>query len=222
MWKKNANKKIKTAWYWFAVSCCRLFCRVFFRLRVCGKKNIPQKGPFLIISNHQSFLDPIFCGIPLNRQLHFLARDSLFVNRFFGRLLTSVNTIPVKRGQADLTAVKAVIAKLKEGYGVCLFPEATRSPDGKIAPFKPGLGLLCRKGNAAIVPTVIDGAFECWPKHQKIFKAGKKILLSYGKPITTEQAQNMTNEQLAENLTDILRQMQKECRLKQGKKPFSY
>jgi len=183
---------------------------------------VPTKGAFVLISNHQSFLDPLFCGTPLKKHLHFLARDTLFTNRFFGWLLSSVNTIPVRQGEADLPAIRKVIAKLKEGYSVCLFPEGTRTSDGKITPFKPGLGLLCRRGQAAIVPVVIDGAFECWPRHKKIFSPGSEIVICYGECITAEQVKEMTDMELAKNLTDMLRRMQNDCRIKHGKEPYEY
>lgn len=215
------KEKIKAKWFWLARWICRVFCILFFRVRTCGAENIPDKGAFLLVSNHQSYLDPIFCGVPIKRHLHFLARDSLFKNWFFGALIASVNSIPVKRGQADLAAMRSVIDKLKKGAGVCLFPEGTRSTDGKIAQLKPGLGLLCRRGNAAVVPVVIDGAFECWPRHKKVFLPGE-VFICYGKAISAEQAKNMGDSKLAEFLTDKLRRMQSKSRLKQGKKPYDY
>ncbi len=151
---------------------------MFFRLHVYGKENVPEEGSLILISNHQSFFDPLLCGIYLKRPLYFLARDTLWKNRLFGKIISSVNTIPVRRGEADLSAMRTIIRKLKAGNGVCLFPEATRTKDGKISPFKPGFGLLCRRGKAAVVPVVIDGAFECWPKHKKFFSPGSKIAIS--------------------------------------------
>ncbi len=176
----------------------------------------------MLVSNHQSFLDPIFCGAPPKRHLCFLARDTLFRNWFFGPLITSVNSIPVKRGQADISTMKKVIGKLQEGRGVCLFSEGTRTSDGRIQPIKSGLGLLSKRGNAAIVPVVIDGAFECWPRTQKLFSPGGSVIVHYGKVISAEQVKEMSNKKLTQLLTDTLRQMQTECRLEQGKKPYSY
>ena len=121
-----------------------------------------------------------------------------------------------------MAAMKTIISKLKQGNGVCLFPEATRSRDGRIATFKPGFGLLCRRGGAAVVPVVIDGAFECWPKHKKIFSPGGRITICYGKCISAEQVKKMGDRELAKVLTDTLRQMQNDCRIKQGKKPYNY
>ncbi|MHC4075245.1 MAG: lysophospholipid acyltransferase family protein [Planctomycetota bacterium] len=214
------NKSMR--WYWFATTLCRWFCRFFLRLRYYGLENIPVNGGVVLISNHQSFLDPVFCGIELKRPLYFLARDSLFTDSFTGRLITSLNTIPVRRGQADLTAMKNVIGKLKAGFGVCLFPEATRTRDGKISPFKPGFGLVCRRGNAAVVPVVIEGAFECWPRHKKMPALGSKISICYGQAIPAEQIKTMTDRELADKLTAKLRQMQNDCRARMGKEPIKY
>jgi 1-acyl-sn-glycerol-3-phosphate acyltransferase len=215
------EKKSKMRWFRFARWCCKVFCNLFFRIHVYGSENIPDEGGFVLVSNHQSYLDPVFCGIPLKRPLYFLARDSLWKNRFFGWLISSVNTIPVKQGKADLPAMRKVIGKLKEGRGVCLFQEGTRSSDGKIMTFKPGFGLLCRRGEAAVVPVLIDGAFECWPRRKKIFSPGR-IEVYYGKVIPAEQVKNMNDRELAKLLTNTLRRMQKDCRIKHGKEPYNY
>jgi len=215
------ERKSKMRWFRVARFCCKVFCNLFFRINVYGKENVPDKGAFMLISNHQSYLDPVFCGIFLKRPLYFLARDSLWKNRFFGRLISSVNTIPVNQSKADFSAMRKVIGKLKEGWGVCLFPEGTRTSDGKITAFKPGFGLLCRRGEAAVVPVMIDGAFECWPRRKKIFSPGT-IDLYYGKTITSEQVKNMSDRELAELLTDTLRRMQTESRIKLGKEPYNY
>jgi 1-acyl-sn-glycerol-3-phosphate acyltransferase len=216
------REKLNARWFWLARWICRVFCMLFFRVRSYGRDNIPEKGAFILISNHQSYLDPMLCGCPIKRHLSFLARDTLFVNWFFGPLISSVGTIPVKRDEADISAMRKVIDKLKKGGGVCLFPEGTRTHDGKITALKPGLGLLCRRGKAVVVPVVIDGAFERWPRHKKIFSPGGSILVQYGSAISAEQAKNMGDEKLAEVLTDTLRQIQTEIRIKYGKKPYNY
>jgi 1-acyl-sn-glycerol-3-phosphate acyltransferase len=115
-----------------------------------------------------------------------------------------------------------IIAKLKQGEGVCLFPEATRTTDGRIAHFKGGFTLLCRRGNSPVIPVLIDGAFECWPRHKKLFKPGSKITVTYGKPISAEQVREMEDDDFATLLTDTLRNMQSQIRIKDGKQPFNY
>jgi 1-acyl-sn-glycerol-3-phosphate acyltransferase len=153
--------------------------------------------------------------------LYFLARDSLLANKLFALLLTSLNTIPVKPGKADVSAMKKVIRQLKAGWGVCLYPEGTRTYDGRIEPFKPGFGLLCRRGEATVVPMMIDGAFECWPRYRKIFSRGP-ITIYYGKAITAEQVKEMGDEKLAEAVTETLRRMQTDSRVKQGKAAYTH
>jgi len=212
---------VKARWFWFARWLCRLFCLLFFRVRTYGRENIPGKGPFVLISNHQSYLDPMLCGGPIKRRVSFLARESLFTHWLFGRMITSVGTIPLKLGEADISAMRKVIDVLKQGRGVCLFPEGTRSIDGRVTALKPGFGLLCRRGKAAVIPVVIDGAFECWPRHKKLFSPGS-IVVCYGKAISAGQAKEMGDAKLAEVLTDTMRQMQAACRIKQGKKPYDY
>jgi 1-acyl-sn-glycerol-3-phosphate acyltransferase len=215
------REQLKAKWYWFARWLCRLFCMLFFRVRTYGRENIPARGAFVMISNHQSYLDPILCGGPIDRRVSYLARRSLFDHWFFGRIIASVGAIPLKLGEADISAMRKVIDVLKQGVGVCLFPEGTRTYDGRVTALKPGFGLLCRRGKAAVVPVVIDGAFECWPRHQKLFSGGS-IVVCYGKAISAEQAKEMGDAKLAEVLTDTIRKMQTRCRIEQGKKPYDY
>jgi 1-acyl-sn-glycerol-3-phosphate acyltransferase len=198
-----------------------MFCTLVFRLRVYGRENVPRRGAFILASNHQSYLDPVFCGVGLKRHLVFVARDSLFRFKLFAWLIDSLNAIPIGRGKADVAAMKTIIARLQEGRGVCLYPEATRSHDGRIRDFKAGFGLLCRRSNAAVVPVLIEGAFECWPRHRRFFSPGP-VIVQYGKPLSPEQTRSMSNKELADYLTQTLRRMQNECRLQQGKEPYEY
>lgn len=215
------KEKLAIIWYKFVCVWLRILCFAFFRLRIIGAENVPDEGAFIVASNHQSFLDPALCGARLKRPMHFLARESLFSNRFFAAMISSVGTMPLKQGGGDIAIIRKVIALLKQGKGVCLFPEGTRTLDGRIEAFKPGLGLLSRRGKAPIIPAVIDGAFECWPKGKKIFKSGS-IWVQYGEPITVDRIKEMGDEKLAELLKERLRKMQNELRTKRGKQPYQY
>jgi 1-acyl-sn-glycerol-3-phosphate acyltransferase len=216
------GETIKDGWRRFARLLCRIFCEGFFRMRYTGLENIPAQGAFVLASNHQSYLDPMLCGIGIKPVLCFMARDTLFNSIIFGPLLRSVDAIPVKRGQADISSIRAIIEKLKKGKGVCLFPESTRTTDGKIAPFKGGFTLLCRRGNAPLIPVLLDGAFECWPRDRKLFKPWSEIFVCYGKAIASEEISTMDDEKFAAFLTERLRTMQSEIRLRHGKQPFNY
>ncbi len=196
--------------------------RIFFNFKVYGKENVPLKGGFVLVSNHQSFLDPILNGLFLDREMYYLARRSLFGNKFFKMLSFSLNAMSVERGAADVRAMREVIAALKQGRGIVLYPEATRTDDGRIRDFKAGAAILAKRANVCIVPALVDGAFECWPRKKKIFSVGKKIVVYYGQCITAQQAEKMDSRQLAKYLTERVRQMQSQLRIEQGKKPFDY
>ena len=208
-------------WYHFARIICAIVICLPYRVRIYGRKNIPKTGPVLVLSNHQSFLDPIFGQAMIGRRFLFLARDTLFENRFFGAILRSISAIPIKRGQSDMTTIKKVIGELKRGQSVCLYPEGTRTSDGKIADMKPGVAMLSRRSGAKVMPSVIDGAFECWPRHKKLPSLGK-ISVSYGEPIESEKVKELGDKKFAELLTLRLRAMQNELRAKTGRQPFDY
>ena len=208
-------------WYHIARIMCAIVICLPYRVRVYGRKNIPKSGPLILLSNHQSFFDPIFGHALIWQRFYFVARDTLFKNMFFGALLRSLSVIPIKRGASDLSAVRKIISKLNQGLAVCLYPEGTRTSDGRIADMKPGVALLSRRGGAKVVPVVIDGAFECWPRHKKWPSIGK-VTVSYGEPITSAQVRELGDEEFAKVITSRLREMQNELRIKSGKKPFDY
>ena len=216
-----SKEMLKWVWYRIARLSCRMFCAILFRYRVYGRENVPPEGPVILASNHQSFLDPVFCGVGVKRHLVYVARDTLFRWRLFGFLIHSVNAIPVSRDKADIAAMRAIIARLQGGAAVCLYPEGTRTRDGRIVPVKAGFGLLCRRAKAVVVPVLIDGGFETWPRHKRLFTPGA-IMVHFGKPMSPAQIDTMTNEELADHLTRTLRQMQHDARLKQGRKPYDY
>ena len=145
-------------------------------------------GPVILAANHQSFLDPPFAGSASDRAIYFLARRSLLDGAFFGWLLPKLNVIPVdSEGGKDRTALKALIRILKAGDGTLVFPEGQRSPDGKLQPALPGLGLVIAKTLAPVVPMRIFGAFEAWPLHEKWPRPGR-VTVVVGEPIHfTEQ-----------------------------------
>ena len=220
---KIPPQKLNLKWYRFLRGFCKIFCKLFFRIYFDGQENIPGEGAFVLVSNHQSVLDPMLCVICMKRPVYFLARQTLFHNRFLRWFFSSVNIIPIKRerGEANLSAVKTAVSRLKQGSIICVFPEATRTLDGKISPLKPGFGLLSRRGKTPAVPLMIDGAFECWPKHKKVFSPGP-ISVCCGQAFTHDQIEGMNDKELAALLTHQLRQMQNDCRVKQGREPYTY
>ena len=216
-----SKELLQRTWHSIARAICTFTICILYRVRVFGRKNVPTKGPVLLLSNHQSFLDPIFSQSTIWRNFYFIARQSLFEMKFLGPLINSLNTVSIKRDQADVAAMKTIIELLKKNRSVCLYPEGTRTSDGTIAEIKPGFGLLSRRSGAMVVPVVIEGAFECWPRNRKFPKLGR-VAVSYGSPFTPEQIKEFGDRQFAKMLTERLRQMQNQLRKKLGKPAFDY
>lgn len=169
---------------------------VYFQGRVFGLSNVPAHGGVLLASSHQSYLDPVAIALPLYREANFMARDTLFRQPTFKRLIESLNAFPVKRGAADVGAVKEMLRRLKDGKVVIVFPEATRTRDGSLGEINANSLLIAKKAGVTIVPTVVDGAFAAWPRGQ-ILPAPSRIYISYCKAITPAQVKAWPIEEIA-------------------------
>ena len=174
-----------------------------FRLHVSGQARIPRRGGVLMVTNHQSFLDPWLIGIAPARQIHYMARDTLFKGGLLHYLMELWNVFPVRRGSADLTAIRTAVEQLDKGFIVNVFPEGTRSEDGSIGTLAPGISLILNrcKTDVAIVPVVIDGAFETWPRDKKLPRfLGGRIRICHGAPIPANVWRTWPAEEIALNV----------------------
>ena len=171
----------------------QFFLTFLFRGRVFGTQRVPRTGGVLLVSNHQSFLDPILATLALPRECHYMARDTLFRNPLLRRLIQSLNAFPIRRATADLTAIKETLRRLKAGALVVTFPEGTRTLDGSIGPMHPGVVLLARKAGVPLVPAVILGAFQAWPRHARL-PHPHPIVVAYGEPIAADELARLEDE----------------------------
>ena len=208
-------------WYVGCRGLCRIVALTFFGIRSFGRENVPKKGGALLASNHQSFLDPMVVGLCLPRHVHYLARDSLFRRHAFARLLRSVNALPVKRDTADLGAIKECLRRLKDYQLLLLFSEGTRSHDGRIAPLQPGMAMMARKAKVPLIPVVVDGAFEAWPRSSKTCRLSN-IRVMYGQPISAKQITAMGDKAASKIIYQRQQEMQHLLRRRYGRKPYSY
>ncbi len=199
-----------------------LTARLCFRVKIIGSENYPKEGAFLLLSNHQSWFDPILCTMSTKRELCFMARDTLFKHKHFGRFITKLNAIPLKRGESDIAAMRSILAHLDQGYSVCLYPEGTRTLDGRIADVKAGFSLLSRRGDVPVVPVVIDGMYEAWPKGRRVPVFGKRLIVKVGQPIQPEEIKAMGDRDFTTHLTGIMRKMQSEIRPLCERQPYDY
>jgi len=195
-------------------TCVRLlafcFLKLFFRLKVSGLHNLPDAGGALIACNHQSYLDPIMIGATSRRPVVFMARDTLFRNRLFAWLIRKCNTFPVRRGALDRKALQTAVEKLRAGRLLLLFPEGRRTDDGSIKELHSGAMVLAHKGNVPIVPAVVNGTFEAWPRTRRLFRC-KPVSITYGEPMPPPDAATRESyERVSLQLQHRLKQMLEE------------
>jgi 1-acyl-sn-glycerol-3-phosphate acyltransferase len=158
----------------------------FVRLRSRGRELVPRDTPVVFMSNHESWLDipALLAAIPV--QVRFLAKKSLFSWPFFGWAIASMGFIPVDR-ENRRTAVKSfedAAARIRAGRSVLIFPEETRTIDGRLLPFQRGGFLIALKAGIPIVPVGLDGPRRCLPKFNYLVRPGT-ITVRFGRAIAT-------------------------------------
>ncbi len=166
-------------------TCFRVMYATYFRWRVFGAENVPVQGGVILASNHASFLDPPLVGSGLKRDINYLARESLFRFPGIGALLRSWNAVPVDRDGGGAKGLKTILSRLLDGNGIILFPEGTRTLDGKLQPARSGIGLTVIKSTAPVVPVRVFGTFEAYGKKHK-FPRPHRVIVKYGRPMNFE------------------------------------
>lgn len=162
----------------------RLILFPAIRLRVAGVENIPPTGPVILVSNHQSYMDPVIIGCANPRKpVIYMARESLFRNPAFGWFLRQMHVFPVKRGGADRGAWRHFEKLVADGEQVNFYPEGTRSADGKLQAANPGSGMLIHRCKGAVVlPVRVRGAYKVLNKDRG-FSGLHPVSLRYGAPL---------------------------------------
>ncbi len=170
-------------WWDLAERTAELIVRTLWTLRVDGAHRVPRHGPFIVVSNHQSYLDPVVNGVAArDRQVGYLAKMELFSFGPFGRLIASFGAIPLKE-RSDMAAMRAAISELQAGRCIVIYPEGGRSDDGSIRPFQRGVALILRRTRVPVVPMAIDGCFRAWPPSRGLPRPGGRISVDVGEPI---------------------------------------
>jgi len=163
---------LRRAWYAALQQVARVLFVAAFGIRVYHRARLPRRGGVLVISNHQSYLDPILAAVGMPRPFHPMARESLFRFAPFRWLIRSLYAFPVRRGTADLGAVREALRRLKGGAVVLMFPEGTRTRDGSVGRLQGGPVTIAARAGVPILPLVIDGAFEAWPRTMRLPRPG--------------------------------------------------
>ncbi len=200
---------LRRTWYALCRQVARLFFAVVFGIRVYGRERLPETGGVLVVSNHQSYLDPILAAVGMARPFQPMARASLFRMAPFRWLIRSLYAFPVRRGTADLAAMREALRRLRAGGVVLVFPEGTRTRDGSIGRLLPGPVALAGRAKVPIVPMVIDGAFEAWPRSQAI-PWPHRIRVACGRPVHVES--DAEAEGVMERVRDDMCELQAQLR----------
>jgi len=179
----------------------RALYRFYFRWRVFNAERVPLTGAVILASNHASFLDPPLVGSGLHRGINYLARESLFRFPGMGALLRSWNSVPVDRDGGGAAGLKTILDRLLAGGAIILFPEGTRTRDGRLQPARSGIGLTLIKSDAVVIPVRTFGTFEAYGRNQK-FPRPFPVAVKYGEPMRFEklraEAKNCSRARLKE------------------------
>lgn len=167
----------RLGWHFF-----RAVYATYFRWRVIDAHHVPADGPVILASNHASFIDPPLIGSGISRMVNFLARDTLFDIPVVGALLRSWKVVPVDREGGGGAGLKAILDRLLNGGVILLFPEGTRSADGRLRSAKSGIGLTVIKSTAPVVPVRVFGTYEAYHRGMK-WPRPRRVIVRYGRPL---------------------------------------
>ena len=160
----------------------KLVIKVGFRLRIRGYENFP-KPPFIVAANHTSLMDPPIVGVACNRFLvNFMVKQELFEMPGVRHWSKRVLCIPVRRGDNSIKGIRETLKRIKKGAVIGIFPEGTRSPDGKLREAKLGTGFLIAMAKVPVVPIYVYGTAKAFPKGKKV-KWGTPVGAIIGKPL---------------------------------------
>jgi len=164
----------------------RALFQVYFRWRVYNVERAPLEGPVILASNHASYLDPPLVGAGLRRHINYLAREDLFQVPVMGWVLRQWQVVPVDRDGGGAAGLRRILDRLLAGGAIILFPEGTRTRDGKLQTARSGIGLTVIKSSAPVVPVRVFGTFEAYGRHLR-FPRPRRMTVKYGRPLSFEQ-----------------------------------
>ena len=184
----------------------RAVYRFYFGWRVYNAERVPLAGPVILASNHASFIDPPLVGSGVRRGINYLARENLFRFPVMGWVLHRWQVVPVDREGGGAKGLKAILDRLLAGGAIILFPEGTRSRDGKLQPARSGIGLTVIKSAAPVVPVRVFGTFEAYGRHMR-FPRPRRVAVKYGRPMLFEALRAEARACSKQRLKEIYQQV---------------
>jgi 1-acyl-sn-glycerol-3-phosphate acyltransferase len=177
-----------------------------FKCSVFGRENAPSEGPFIFVSNHASYIDPLVLGtsLPCAKWFSFVAKKDLFDKPLVGWYLRQIHALPLDR-EGDVAAVRIVIKLLRSGKSIILFPEGTRSKEIGLRPAKPGVGFIVAKAAVPVLPAYIEGSYEAMPAGKGSVKKGSRINVFIGKPLRFDNLDFNSRDSYQQISDDIMK-----------------
>ena len=141
----------------------RFGARIYWRIQFEGIQHIPTDGPLIIAPNHVTYADPVLVCLPIHLRVHFMAWDALFEIPGLSWVIRRLRAFPVQLESADPRSTREAVRLLQTGQSVMIFPEAARSPDGRLQRFRPGAFRLASSLQVPVLPVTILGGHDSWP-----------------------------------------------------------
>ncbi len=170
------------AFYRFARFIINLLCRVFWRVRVTGRENIPLSGAFVLAPVHRSNIDTMLACTVTPRRMRYMGKDSLWQNSVTGWLFSALGGFPVTRGTADREALRRCVYVLQSGQPLVMFPEGERKSGAIVEKLFDGAVYVAIKANVPIIPVGIGGSELAMQKGSKMVRPVRCAMV-IGKPI---------------------------------------
>lgn len=155
-----------------------LGARLYFGIRFEGVQHIPREGPVIIAPNHVTYADPPLVTIPVRRPVYYMAWSALFQIPGLAWLIRRLRAFPVEIETSDPRATREAVRLLQAGEAVMIFPEAGRSPDGRLQTFRPGAFRLACSLHVPVLPVTIIGGHQSWPPG-RIFPRPGRLTIVY-------------------------------------------
>jgi long-chain acyl-CoA synthetase len=199
--------RFKTTFWYLAFRLAHLISLDLFDLKVSGVEKLRKGGPYILSSNHQSYLDPLILGSVLPaetfQRVFAVGTSEIFGEGLMRRLARSLRVVVVDPDANLIPAMRAGAFGLRHGMALILYPEGERSIDGTPRVFKKGAAILSIHLQVPIVPIAIEGFYDAWPRN-KPFQGFKPLKIAFGDPITPP-AESTASEEAYERLTAELK-----------------
>ncbi|MDD5093343.1 MAG: lysophospholipid acyltransferase family protein [Dehalococcoidia bacterium] len=187
--------------YSFATGTMKFALISLTRWRVIGKENVPATGPFIVVANHLSMVDPPLLSASIPRPITFMAKEELF-RSWGGIIVSAFGAFPVQRGAADREALRKALKVLEDGGVLGMFPEGTRSTDQRLGKATVGAAFIAVHSGAPILPVAISGSDNV--KGPGVVVRRPMITVTIGPPFHLSAGKKQTNRDRLAEATDLI------------------